>query len=333
MGLLPVVCRERTLPIGLKLTLLSRATSFIAGDYTAFSEGGSTLSEGKSLSREGVLRGAYSARALPRTGSPAIGSGTPPRENANRFPMARKSRLPFALVALAVWQHAAALTLLTEENPPFNYAENGKVTGLVTELVVETARRANVPYTVEMLPWNRAYGRAQAERDTCLFATARLPNREKLFTWVGPFASNLWAVYGRGDFAATVRTLADLKPYRIGGVDNDAKVEYLRENGITDIKSVADDRLNPPRLRLPKQDPDHVDLWVTGYYGARDVARAAKAPDVKLVFIVRDIPLYLACNPQTPAATVHALSDAVERIRAEGLPAKAALEYGKKFAQ
>ncbi len=56
-----------------------------------------------------------------------------------------------ALPALAA--PVQAVTLLTEENPPFNYTENGKLTGLVTELVVEAAKRANVPYTIEVLPW------------------------------------------------------------------------------------------------------------------------------------------------------------------------------------
>lgn len=227
----------------------------------------------------------------------------------------------------------AAITLLTEENPPFNYSENGKLTGLMTDLVLETAKRAQVPYTVEVLPWKRAYGRAQSERDTCLFATARLDSREKLFLWVGPYASNLWGIYARGDFAAAVRTLADLKPYRIGGVANDAKVEYLRESGVTNIKLATDDRHNPPRLFLPKDDPNHLDLWVTGYYGAREVARAAKVGDIKLVFVVRDIPLYLACSPQTSPAVVKALSDAVDALRAEGLPARLTTTYERKFAQ
>ncbi len=247
--------------------------------------------------------------------------------------MGLRTRLPIALFAAASSFAASALTLLTEENPPFNYTENGKLTGLVTELVEETARRANVPYTAEVLPWNRAYSRAQAERDTCLFATARLPNREKLFAWVGPYASNLWGVYGKGDFAAPVRTLADLKPYRIGGVTNDAKVEYLRENGITNIKLAAEDRLNPPRLVLAKEDANHIDLWVTGYYGAREVARSAKVSDVKLVFVVRDIPLYLACSPSTSPSVIKALSESVDQIRAEGLPAKVTATYEKKFAQ
>jgi polar amino acid transport system substrate-binding protein len=247
--------------------------------------------------------------------------------------MTLRLRLLIALLLAATWRDGAALTLLTEENPPFNYTENGKLTGLVTDLVVETAKRANVPYTVEVLPWSRAYGRTQAERDTCLFAMARLDNREKLFLWVGPYASNLWGVYGKGDFTASVRALPDLKPYRIGGVVNDAKVEYLKENGVTNIRMVQDDRQNPPRLLLAKEDPNHLDLWVTGYYGARDVARAANVGDTKLVFIVRDIPLYLACSPQTSPAIVNALSEAVDRIRAEGLPAKLTAAYEKKFAQ
>ena len=272
-----------------------------------------------------------------------LGSASSPRENtkvvtANTFMSTAVHRLRClavagALAVACVPLPARALTLLTEENPPFNYTENGKLTGLVTELVLETVKRANVPYTIEVLPWNRAYTRAQAERDTCLFATARLDSREKLFLWVGPFANNLWAVYGRGDFGGSVRVLLDLKPYRVGGVVNDAKVEYLKENGVTNIKQVLEDRMNPPRLFLPADDPNRIDLWVTGYYGERDVARAAKVADIKLVFIVREIPLYLACSPQTAPAIVKALSEAVDKMRAEGLFAHLAATYEKKFAQ
>jgi len=204
---------------------------------------------------------------------------------------------------------------------------------LVDKGIAETVKRANIPYAVEVLPWNRAYGRTQSERDTCLFATARLDNREKLFVWVGPYASNVWGVYGKGDFAGTVRLLADLKPYRIGAVVNDAKADYLKEGGVTNVKSVVDDRQNPPRLFLPKDDPNRIDLWVTGYYGAHQVARSAKVSDLKLVFVVREIPLYLACSPQTSPTVIKALTEALDKIRAEGLPEKLTAAYEKKFAQ
>lgn len=245
-------------------------------------------------------------------------------------------RLRPAVVAalwLAVALPAPALTLLTEENPPFNYTEGGKLVGMATEIVLEMAKRANVPVTTELLPWDRAYRRAQADRETCLFATARLENRERLFSWVGPLALNLWGVYAPGSFAATVKSLPELKPYRIGGVVSDAKVEYLRENFLTNIKQVPDDRQNPPRLLLGADDPDRIDLWVTGIYAARDVARAAKVSDIKLVFIVREIPLYLACSPQTRPATVKALADALETLKSDGTQKRIIADYERKFGQ
>jgi len=294
--------------------------------------------------RAHIERHARDSGGRERESSPndPIGSRRPARENGGPRCRHRRSismrRLHVLVVAVAfAFAFAAgpgrALTLLTEENPPFNYVENGKLTGLVTGLVVDAMKRANVPYTMEVLPWNRAYMRAQAEKDTCLFATARLDNREKLFNWVGPLASNLWAVYGRGDFAGTVRQLPDLKSYRIGGVVNDAKVEYMKENGVTNIRQAPEDRLNPPRLFLAAEDPNRIDLWVTGFYGARDVARVAKVSDLKLVFILREIPLYLACSPQTSPAVVKALSDAVDKMRAEGVLARAIAEYEKRFAK
>ena len=240
--------------------------------------------------------------------------------------------LAAAALAAAPTVRAATLTLLTEENPPFNYMENGKLTGLVAELVADAVKRAGVPYVIEVLPWERAYTRTQAERDTCLFATARLDHREKLFLWVGPLANNLWGIYGKGDFSGSVRVLNDLKPYRIGGVVNDAKVEYLRENGVTNIRQVTEDRMNPPRLLLPADDRNRIDLWVTGFFGEREVAKAAKVSDVKLVFILREIPLYLACSPRTSPTIVKALSEAVDKMRAEGVLARLAAAYEKKFA-
>jgi polar amino acid transport system substrate-binding protein len=287
---------------------------------------------------QAAAEGARRPRPGRRPADP-IGSAAPARENATRLRVfsgcSVNRTIVLVAIALAVAGavHAATLTLLTEENPPFNYTENGKLTGLVADLAADAVKRAGVSYTIEVLPWERAYTRTQAERDTCLFATARLDHREKLFVWVGPLANNLWGVYGRGDFGGTVRVLNDLKPYRIGGVVNDVKVEYLRENGITNIRQVTEDRMNPPRLFLPTDDRNRIDLWVTGFFGEREVAKAAKVGDIKLVFILREIPLYLACSPQTSPALVRALSAAVEKMRAEGVLTRLGAAYEKKFAR
>ena len=123
------------------------------------------------------------------------------------------------LVAGAGTASAVTLSFLTEENPPFNYSENGKIVGSVTEIVRQISTRAGHPAAIEIMPWDDAYVRAQAERNTCVFATARLENRERLFLWVGPLATNYWALFGKVDFAVPIRTIKDLAPYRIGAVN------------------------------------------------------------------------------------------------------------------
>ena len=247
----------------------------------------------------------------------------------------RRLPAPVLLAAALAWLSctAHAVTLLTEENPPFNYTEAGKLTGSATEMVQEIVRRSGLPAKFDVLPWDIAYKRAQGERDTCLFATARLENRERLFTWIGPLGKNFWGVFGRPEFAIPIRTLEDLKPYRIGGVISDAKIEYLRENAVTNIKAVPEDKFNPPRLMLPADDPNHIDVWVTGLYAARDVARAAGVAGIKLVFVAREIPVYLACSPQMPPATLKALVDAFELVKAEGILERINAVYDKKFGR
>ena len=114
---------------------------------------------------------------------------------------------------------------------------------------------------------------------------------------------------------------------------NDAKVEFLKENGISNIRQTLEDRANPPRLFLPPDNLDYIDLWVAGYFGARSVARSPRRARSSRCSSLREIPLFLACSPQTAPATIKALNEALEAIRAEGLPAQVAAKYEKMFAQ
>jgi len=213
---------------------------------------------------------------------------------------------------------AAALTLLTEENPPLNYTENNKVTGMATDVVREMSRRANVPIQIEVMVWADAYKRAQVDKDTCLYSTARLANRERIFKWVGPIAVNKWGLFAKSGFSQPINTLADVRPFRIGGVTRDAKTEYLKQHGITNIFEVDDDKLNPPKLTLNRREPGRIDLWITSVARAKQVAAQAGAPDVNLVFVVREVDSYLACNPRTSGATLKALSAALDGIKKDG---------------
>lgn len=225
----------------------------------------------------------------------------------------------------------AAVTFLTEENPPFSFIEKGKLAGSSAEIVLDMAARAGVPAKAEVLPWDKAYVRAQGERETCLFSTARFENREKLFLWVGPIGANPWAIYGKTDFAVPIRSVKELSPYRIGTLVRDPKNDFLRENGVTELRAARVDAQNPPRLLLPREHPDHIDLWFTDLYAGRDVAKAEKVTDIKVVFIANEQPLYLACNPQLDRRTVKSLADALDSMKADGTFKRIVADYEKRF--
>jgi polar amino acid transport system substrate-binding protein len=247
--------------------------------------------------------------------------------------MPRRTAVVLGACLLAAIAPAQALTLLTEENPPFNYTEGGKLTGIATDIVNEMAKRAGVPVKAQVQAWESAYTAAQAEKDTCIFATARLENRERLFQWVGPLASNRWVVFGKSDFAAPVKGFADLRKLKIGGVEADAKVDYLMTKGVTNFRLYASDAQVPPKLLLKKDDPNYIDLWVTGFFSAKSVAAAAKVKDLKMVFVVREEELYLACSPRTAKADVKKLSDALAAMVKDGFVKKTTETYEKRFAQ
>lgn len=235
-----------------------------------------------------------------------------------------------ALAAAISSTPSLALTLLTEENPPLNYTENGKVTGMATEVVVEMGKRAKVPMAFEVLAWKAGYERAQSDRDTCLYATARLVNRERLFNWVGPIAVSRWSLFAKQGFNQSIGNLNDAKPFRIGGVTYDAKTEYLKQNGVTNIVEVADDKLNPGKLTLDRKKTGYIDLWITTTARAKMVAAQAGVKDIKLVYTVRESETFLACSPRTSAETIKALTGALESIKKDGTYKKIIDRYESK---
>ena len=228
-----------------------------------------------------------------------------------------RARLTLLGLVLAT-SGAHALTLVTEENPPFNYTEQGKVVGLSTEIVTELGKRSGVPLQIKSMAWEDAYVAAQRDKETCIYSTARLENRERLFTWIGPIATNQWVLIGKSDFAGPLTKVEDARKYRVGVVAKDAKVEFLMEKGVTDLREVRDDGLVPPRLMLGRDDPNRLDLWATSAYGARRTAARANVKDLKVLLNINRVPLFLACGRNTTPETVRALNQAFEKAAKDG---------------
>ena len=205
------------------------------------------------------------------------------------------ARLIFAALTslMFVGEPSAALTLTTEEYPPFNMLDETtkQPTGITVDKVVELMRRAQEPFTITSYPWPRAYQMALQTEDTCVFSTSRTPERETLFTWIGPLAKSDWAIFARADDVRKPKTLEDVRPFTIGGYTNAATGEYLKLHGYK-VDLAINDALN-----LQKLLRNRIDFWATGeLLGKYLIGKAGLTGQIVPLFKFELSELYMACN-------------------------------------
>lgn len=124
------------------------------------------------------------------------------------------------------------LTIYTEEFPPFNYRDQEKITGGSTEIVEEIMKRANVDYSIKLLPWSRAYKLVQQDPNSLIYSISRRKDRENLFIWVGKIAPSNNSIYALKGSNIKISSLNDLNSFKIGTTFDDARDTYLIGKGI-----------------------------------------------------------------------------------------------------
>jgi polar amino acid transport system substrate-binding protein len=205
------------------------------------------------------------------------------------------------------------LHLMTESSPPMSMRDGSKVVGSGTDKVREVMRRTGTAYTLELLPWRRAYTLAQQEPQACVFSTTRTPGREHQFKWVGPTDEAEWVLLGRADRDYQLRTLEDARNLRIGTYNGDARDEYLRARGFN-VDAAQTDAVNPRKLLI-----DRIDLWAAGF--TRDpnlLKRNGWEHKIVPVLSFNRVQVYLACNSAVPTELIARMNAALEAMTRDG---------------
>ena len=213
------------------------------------------------------------------------------------------------------------VVLLTENFPPYNMAINGKnfaqednVDGIAVDVVREMFKRAGIKYSLTLrFPWDRIYKLALEKPDYGVFVTARLPEREALFKWVGPIGPDDWVLLARGDSKLVVNNLQQAKQYRIGAYKGDAIAEHLEKEGLQPVTSLRDQE-NAKKLMAGQ-----IDLWATGDPAGRYLARQEGVSGLKTILRFNSAQLYLALNKEVPDEVVQKLQSELDKMRAEGI--------------
>ena len=230
------------------------------------------------------------------------------------------------LLASLLWATAAGalaappqLTLLTEYSPPISMLENGNASGAGTvvgtgsDKIREVMARTGIAFTMAQQPWKRAYTAALERPDTCVFSTTRLPDREKLFKWIGPTDSAEWVLLGRADRHFKLRSLDDARKLRIGTYNGDARDTFLRERGFK-VDPAQNDLINPQKLLLGR-----IDLWAASLRrGSVVLEQNGWTARIVPVLSFKKVDVYLACNRSVPDALVAQMNAAIAAMNRDG---------------
>ncbi|NMY39221.1 MULTISPECIES: ABC transporter substrate-binding protein [unclassified Pseudomonas] len=245
------------------------------------------------------------------------------------LPVVASATLWLASTVFAAEVSRTPLVLLTENFPPYNMAKNGKnfaqdqnLEGIAVDVLRATFARAGIPYSMTLrFPWERIYNLALEKPGFGVFVTARVPEREALFKWVGPIGPDDWVLLARCDSPISLTSLEQASAYRIGAYKEDVIALALQKQGLKPV-IVLRDQDNARRLQAGK-----IDLWATGDPAGRFLAQQAGISGFKTVLRFHQAELYLALNKEVPDAVVAKLQSALDQLRAEGVVEKIRAKY------
>ena len=213
----------------------------------------------------------------------------------------------------------AQLTYLTEDLAPFNYQEDGTVTGISVEILEAVFRDIGVNRTradVRVVPWTEGFQAAQNDTNTVLFSVVRIPEREPFFKWAGPFTSARSVLFAPVTKNITIAALADLNQYRIGTVQDFVENDLLIEQGVNASHLVPGQTLED---LLQMLDAGQIDLWAMGDLpGRHQMLKTAADPNTyEIVYTLSENDLYYVFSRDVPDTLVSAFQYSLDNVRNE----------------
>jgi polar amino acid transport system substrate-binding protein len=225
----------------------------------------------------------------------------------------------FFIQSLAAHQSVSAkdITYLTEQFPPYNYQENGKLQGISLDLLEKMWEKMNVSLNrsnIKLLSWTEGYQKTLNESNTVLFSTARLPERENLFKWVGPIGPLRNVLLAKEDKNISIAVPEDLKKYKIAAISDDSAVQMLLDKGAKKEDLVLE-KTSKPIIEMLQNGS--IDAWAYGDNAAIWLIKkaGANAKDFKVVYMLGQIDYYFAFNKETPDYIVQSFQQAIDKVK------------------
>ncbi|MBB5573206.1 MULTISPECIES: substrate-binding periplasmic protein [Rhizobium] len=229
----------------------------------------------------------------------------------------------FGLSSLTLLHGAQAATVnfTTEEYPPFNYRDGKTPVGATVEQVEKIMTDIGVDYSIEVLPWARAYNEALTAPMTCVFVAAHNNERDKLFKWVEPLLVDRNVLIKHTGSSVTATTLDEARKYLVGTWRGDYTETTLRQANFARIDIGADFKAT-----LKKLMSDRIDLMPISEFYFDKLKQDGDA--VEKVTVLSEQPMSIACHKDFPNDLLKKMQAALDKLIADGTQKQIFLKYG-----
>lgn len=160
------------------------------------------------------------------------------------------------LAVLAPLGARAETIYVDEANPPFMYREGDRAAGIYPDLIREIFERANLPVSIEAVPWKRALENVEQGKGA-IGGVYKTRERKHKFLFSDPIYAEHLMIYQRADSFTPVNAIGDLFGKTVGiirGWSYGDAFDAARGAGKFQISPSASDDQNLKMLALGRVD-------------------------------------------------------------------------------
>ncbi|MDI7860879.1 transporter substrate-binding domain-containing protein [Rhizobiaceae bacterium n13] len=221
---------------------------------------------------------------------------------------------------------ASTLHFKTEVYAPYSYRVGKAYRGASIEQLQQLMKDIPVDYTVEIMPWARAYALARHEPMNCLLTTAHTQERHELFKWVEPLMTDRIILVSRSGAGVIAASIPDARQYVVGTQRHDYTQTLLKQLEFQriDVATAFD-------ATLKKLLAGRIALMPVAARTYRKLKSEGVEIEPQATIAVQQFSI--ACNRDVPDALIEQMQAALDRLIADGRQMEIFRKYGLEPAE
>ncbi len=204
--------------------------------------------------------------------------------------------------------------ILTAEEPPTNYRQNGKLIGTTVDIVKEIKRYLNLNVRIDLWPGARAIRTAKKHPNVVLFTLGRTQDRiDHGYHFIGPVITRNHLLWSKAGSSFNITGIQDIKNKKLilGATRGDWREKFFQDHGLK-VQSVTNHELNVRKLLFGR-----IHLWVSSDIEAPPILDKLgyDMKQIEIAYIFKRSSSYITLSKGTPREMVEKWRDTFTKIQ------------------